>query len=505
MRGQDHVRIHHIATVVLGSVLATAALPSAVALAATDPASLPRCAELGSSGTSEGEIVSPWEPVLDEEGVVTGHRLTLRYQGEDHQLRTGRRGFTVRVGAKRLLIGERSGSGTRLAMLDMSRACRLWTRSVARLLYPEQDGASGVMRLTAHDRDSRRYVGTHVLDPESGATQAVVEERCLENCLPNDGEIGLAALSSAAVVQPTPNFGAGGWGQDRKLTFRWKSGSVPPSWARSPLKTAAADATGSSGSRSPRFVHTSGGENAVAYGQLAGFCGGSAIACAGRNMPTYWGVWIRPYGTDFSWGTLRWCQKISSASGCFDLRRVMIHELGHIAGLNHPSAAGFNLASGDSIMQAITPMRPQAGSSRHSFGRCDVATLQELYDTPDNKTTISTCNDVATKVSLTASKWTVSKGTSVKLTATLKVANQSTYRQLAANPLNGRSLKLKYRVAGSNDDWKTVWMRSTYQQGRYEATLRPGTSWEFKSVFNKPTDEGLRYSRSEVKKVKVNN
>ena len=40
----------------------------------------------------------------------------------------------------------------------------------------------------------------------------------------------------------------------------------------------------------------------------------------------------------------------------------MLHELGHIAGLNHPSSLGFTLSAGDSVMQGITPMRPQAGS-----------------------------------------------------------------------------------------------------------------------------------------------
>jgi hypothetical protein len=435
---------------------------------------------------------------------VTAHRLTLRHDGIEHQLRTGRRGFSVRAGRVRLLIGERGDDHTRLDMVDTSRACRLWTRSVERLLYPEQDRASGFVRLTAHDRDSRRYEGTHVLDPEDGTTDAVVEEACLQSCYPSDGDIDLAALHAATIVKPTPSFSGGGWSKDKKLTFRWKSGSVPPSWARSPLQNGALDATDSSASLSPRFVYSSNGANAVAYGTLAGFCGTTAIACAGRSMPTYWGVWIRPHGTDFSWGTLRWCQKSSSASGCFDIRRVMIHELGHIAGLNHPSSAGYRLSTGDSVMQAVTPMRPQTGSSRHAFGRCDVATLQELYDTPDNKTDISTCNDVATKVTLSASDWTISRGASVKLVAILKVADQSAYRQLAANPLNGRSVKLKYRRAGTDESWKTVWMRPTYRQGRYDVVIEPTATMELKAVFNKPGDEGLRYSRSEIRKVKVN-
>ncbi|MEX1295976.1 MAG: hypothetical protein AB1Z67_07380 [Candidatus Limnocylindrales bacterium] len=490
----------------LASALAVVALPGASAhgSVAGDPAALPGCAELEGAASESGEVTSPWEAVLDDEGAVTGHRLTLRHEGVEHRLRTGRRGFAVHVGPDRLLIGQRGAGDTRLDMIDTSRVCRLWTRRAARLLHPGPGAAAGTLRLTAHAGGSGRYLGTHVLDPESGETQAVVEEPCLENCHPNDGDISAAALSAAVAVRPTPNFGAGGWPEDERLTYRWKSGAVPPSWAKRPLKAGALDASRSSSARSPEFAYDDGAANAVAYsGTLAGFCGSAAIACAGRAMPSWWGVWIRAHGTDFSWGTLRWCQKTSSSAGCFDLRRVMLHELGHIAGLDHPSSAGFRLAAPDSVMQAITPMRPHAGASRHAFGRCDVATLQELYDTPDNKTSVSTCNDVATKVSLSASRWTVARGGSVKLVATLEVADQSAYRKLAANPLNGRSVKLKYRRAGSDDAWKTVWMRSTYRQGRYEATLTPSATWELKAVFSRPDDEGLRYSRSQSKKVKV--
>lgn len=504
MRGQDHVVFRHIATVVLGGALTLTALPGVTIAASEEVGSLPRCAGLDTSSPGGGEISEPWQAVLDTDGTVNGHRLTLRYGGQERRLHAGRRGFSVRVGADRLLVGERAREGTRLDMIDTARACRLWTRQLSRHLYPERDSVAGPLRLSVHDRDSRRYEGTHVLDPESGATQATLQEPCVEMCLPHDGDVGIAALEPAGAARPTPNFSAGGWSKDKKLTYRWRTGAVPPSWAASPLQAGAQDATRSSGARSPRFVYSSGGANSVAYtGTLPGFCSSAAIACASRSMPTSWGVWIRPYGTDYSWGTLRWCQKTSSSGGCFDIRRVMLHELGHIAGLNHPSSLGFTLSAGDSVMQGITPMRPQAGSSRHAFGRCDVATLQELYDTPDNKTDISTCNDVATKVSLVADTPTIAKGASVRLTATLTVATQSSYRQLAGNALNGRSLKLKYRRVGSGDTWKTVWMRSLYRQGRYEASLSPGATWEFRAVFSKPTDEGLRYSRSDIMKVKV--
>ncbi len=503
MRGLDYVGIRHVATVMLGGALAATALPGAAAAAANDAASLPNCAGPGDH-LRDGEITSPWEPVLDGEGEVTSHRLTLRHDGVEHQLRTGRRGFAVRAGAARLLIGEREDGGTRLDMIDTRRACLLWSRELDRLVYPQQETTNGKLRLTIHDRDSRRYQGTRVLDPESGAPHATVDEPCVDACVASDGTLSVAALQPAGAPRPTPNFSAGAWPKDKLLSFRWKSKAEPPAWARSPLKAGAADARSSARARSPQFVFSTSGANAVAYtGSLPAFCGINAIACAGRNMPSYWGVWIRPHGTDLPWGTLRWCQKTGATSGCFDVRRVMLHELGHVAGLNHPSSAGFTLSTSDSIMQGITPSRPHAGASRHTFGRCDVATLQELYDTPNNQTGISTCNDVITQLSLVASRYTIRRGQPVKLTATLRVAANSAFRQLSANPLNGRSLQLKYRRAGSRDAWRTVWMRPLYQQGRYEATFVPGTSWEFKAVFPKPGNEGLRYSRSVVRKVRV--
>jgi hypothetical protein len=505
MKGHHHARTRHIKVLAIGAGLLLTALPGSVSVAAAEPAALPRCASLGTAASDEGEVVSPWRAVLNQDGAVVEHRLTLRHEGTDTSLRTGRRGFVVRAAAGRLLIGQRGEAGTRLDLVDTRRACRLWTRQLARAAFPQRGEADeGPIRLSLHDPADRRYAGTLSLDPETGSSEGLAQELCLEACLPHDGEISLAALEPAGAARPTPNFAAGGWGQDKTLPYRWRPDGIPPSWAKTPLKAAADDAHGTSFSRSPEFPARSGAANLIGYtGSLPGFCSGTAIACAGRAMPVSWAAWIRPYGTEFAWGTLRWCQKTSASSGCFDIRRVMLHELGHIVGLNHPSSAGFSLGSGDSIMQAITPARPQPGASRHAFGRCDVATLQELYDSTDHKTAISTCNDVATRATLTASRSSISRGSAVKLTAQLRVDSRSAYRQLSGNPLNGRSLQLKYRRAGSADAWKALWMRSLYSQGRYEASLAPGATWEFKAVFAKPQDEGLRYSRSDIVKVKV--
>jgi hypothetical protein len=225
------------------------------------------------------------------------------------------------------------------------------------------------------------------------------------------------------------------------------------------------------------------------------------IACASRNMPGFWAVWLRPHGTDFSWGTLRWCQR-DGDDGCFDIRRVVIHELGHVAGLNHPSSAGFNLGANETVMHAVTPARPSAGSGRHAFGRCDVATLQELYDVPTNGTGISTCNDAPTDLSLSVSDTSVPVGSPVRVRAVLRLADLSGLGQLAGNVLNGRSVKLKYRRL-NEDSWTVLWLDPQSSGGRYELSIAPQSSLELQATFPAPDDEGLRSSSSAILTVRV--
>jgi hypothetical protein len=181
---------------------------------------------------------------------------------------------------------------------------------------------------------------------------------------------------------------------------------------------------------------------------------------------------------------------------------VALHEFGHILGLDHPENHGYRLQPNDTVMQAVTPSRPNAGSSRHSYGPCDVASLQEVYDVPDNRTPISSCNTVATTLNLASSRTTLPPGGSVILTATLRIVDRDGLGKLGGAPLNGRSVKLRYRRAGSDDAWAAIWMASV-GQGRYEATLQPPRDWELEAVFKQPEDEGLLDSRSDVVTVRL--
>lgn len=341
------------------------ALPAATFAADRHVTALPVCATEDAT-TPVAEVTSPWQAVLDEDGAVASHRMTLRQRGEDTTLRTGRRGFAVTVRSGLTLVGERSAEGTVLTMVDTERLCRRWQRVIDGLAYDAGSAVTedGLIRLDIHDPQTRWYEGRLLVDAEQGSTEAMVDGECSTTCTPNDGDVGPAAFIPAGVARPVPPFNAGGWPKDTILPFAWRSGDVPPEWAREPIRAGADDASDTSQARSPRFVFRSGANDTMRYtSAFPDFCR-FGIACASRNMPGSWAVWIRPHGSDFSWGTLRWCQR-NGDDGCFDLRRVTIHELGHVAGLNHPSSAGLR---SDYLRCWRAQMTPTGRSSASAIG-----------------------------------------------------------------------------------------------------------------------------------------
>ena len=503
MDGRILVRSLRTSPLALASSLLIVALPPPAGAAADELSSLPGCTDVAPASVRVAEVASPWKAVLDSDGVLVEHRMTLRRQGQDLTLRTGQRGFAIPMPDGRFLIGERASRGTSLVMVDTERACQVWARELDGLAYdatPQE--AQGPLRLALHDPVTQRFEGELVIDAETGASEALIDGECTTSCYPNDGELDPAAFGPTVAARPVPAFSSGGWARDTTLRFRWQAGETPPDWARGDIRSGADDASTTSRARSPRFIYRSTASDGIRYTSLfPTFCQ-YGIACASRDMPAFWSVWLRPHGSDFSWGTLRWCQR-DDGSGCFDVRRVMLHELGHVIGLNHPSSGGFQLEASETVMHDIAPAKPAAGSTRHTFGRCDVATLQELYDVPTASTPISTCNDVPTKLALSAAASSVIQGGTVRLTATLQVAVSSALGLLAGNALDERSVRLRYRRAGSTDAWTTLPMAPRSSGGRYDLVIAPESSWEFRAVFPAPNDEGLGSSSSNTVKVAV--
>jgi hypothetical protein len=310
------------------------------------------------------------------------------------------------------------------------------------------------------------------------------------------GSVGVTAHS------PDPIF-SGRWNQNQALTFAWRSGSVPATGYQTAIKAAAADASASRASQAATFSYAAGSGNLIGYGTAA-TCSVKGIACFTRNAPTSFTMWMREQGHKFDWGSLRWCQAYETApDGCFDVENIMLDEFGHVEILDHHA----NLANApdytDAVVQELSRTKPATGWNAHAFARCDIASLQVQYDMLSWGAKYSTCLDLATTLSLAASPTAVSRGGTTTLTATLKVADVSSYVRLALNPLSSRTITLQRRAAGTSTWSSAGTMAVGSTSGTYRMSFSLTATTEFRAVFGKPSDEGLRAATSPVVTVAV--
>jgi hypothetical protein len=316
--------------------------------------------------------------------------------------------------------------------------------------------------------------------------------------------IGALLAGSAGVTAhaPDPIF-SGRWNQNQALTFAWRAGSVPATGYQTAIKAAAADASASRASQAATFSYAAGSGNLIGYGTAA-TCGSLGIACFTRNAPTSFTMWMREQGHKFDWGSLRWCQAYTSApDGCYDVENIMLDEFGHVEILNHHDNYTNGTDYTDAVVQAGSRTKPTSGWNAHAFARCDIASLQVQYDMLSWGAKYSTCLDLATTLGLAASPTAVSRGGTVTLTATLKVADVSSYVRLGLNPISSRTVTLQRRAAGTST-WSTAGtMAIGSTSGTYRMSFSLTATTEFRAVFAKPADEGLRAATSPVVTVAV--
>jgi hypothetical protein len=483
-------------------LVAHLALASAPA-GATSPPSLIDCPPVPDAPRVTITPPLDWRTVLDEDGVVAGHVLVLPAEPGGMVVELGPRAFVTDVVAGRFVLGERDDERTTMALVDLRHACRVTDMSVTGLAFNVvlEPGARAV-RFVRVDPLDRRPVGVYRRSMDSPAVVESLDEACTFDCAPSDTTAETAAVAPLVEPRPVPVYDGSQWPLNTVLTFRWQPGEAPPDWAREAIRAAAADASTTKGSRAASFQYDSAATDTVRYTTLGPTTCRYGIACASRDIPSWWTVRLRPHGTEFSWGVLRWCQR-QDVDGCFDLERTMLHELGHIAGMAHPEDHGFRLGARKTVMHAIVPARPKAGSLQHAYGTCDVAALQLKFDVPGSGAAISDCLALDTRLTLSAGRTRVEPGESVRLTATLSIAARAEYERLAGNALRGRSVLLRYRPAGSSLSWSTVWMKDGSTNGTYVASIAPLADWDFQAVFRAPDDEGLRASSSGLVTVRV--
>ncbi|HEV8402467.1 MAG TPA: hypothetical protein VGQ31_05480 [Candidatus Limnocylindrales bacterium] len=296
----------------------------------------------------------------------------------------------------------------------------------------------------------------------------------------------------AAAHGPDPKLSGGPFNQDQVLRFRWRAGSEPTSVIKTAITRAVADANGSRASRAATYAYDSAGPNPIGYGAGA-TCGVNGLACFTRTVPTGFTMWLREQGHVFDWGTLKWCQAYSTPpNGCYDAETITLDELGHVEGLDHHVNYSNDSDYDDAVVQTFSRTKPSTGWNRHAFGRCDVATLEVMYDLTASVAKYSTCLSLATVLTLTASPSGILVGGTSTLTATLKVVDADSYGMLGGNPVSGRSVTLQRRAPGAAT-WTTVGSMTVASTtaGTYTLPQRLTADTEFRAIFATQTTEGL--------------
>jgi hypothetical protein len=310
--------------------------------------------------------------------------------------------------------------------------------------------------------------------------------------------LGALPTTVAQAHGPDPVLSNSLFGQDQLLGFRWRSGAEPPSAIKTAIKEAAADVTASRASRAATFAYDSAGGSPIGYGPGA-TCGVNGIACFTRSAPDSFTMWLREHGRVFDWGTLKWCQMYSSPpNGCYDVETIALDEFGHVEQLGHHVNYSDDRDYLDAVVQTYSRTRPKDGWDEHVLGRCDVATLQRSYDVPTSSTKISTCLDIDTTLTISASTTATIYGGSVRFAAALKVAADDDYGRLKGNALSGRTVKLQRRTPGATT-WTTVaTMTPGSTGGTYSATATITADGEFRALYSATTTEGLNTDGSPV-------
>lgn len=531
------VRHGRRSAVLVVAAMLTIAVPDATTAADPLPDGLLRCPTAGhATRIARAPRMFEWSSTVDVDGTIRGHTLRI---GGNRSWRAGPRGFADGPFRERLVTGERDATGTTIRVLDLDDGCVSRSLRLADLVYGSVAAPDGTLYVSTVAASDRRELGIWafssdgdtprlVIRPPSGELSRAVPRTldldltdagvratwcAMDACVVGEAHQDRGALavgldpavsttSELPLSDPTPVPIHERWGSWQVLDFRFHSTDTSPSWMRDAIIAAAGDATDTSKALSPIFIHTDGGANGtIRY--TTSFPSGcsTSIACASHDADR-WTLRMRPQGYDFRWGSLRWCER-TGGDGCFDAEHVALHEFGHAVGLDHPESAGYHLPASSTVMHQVTPAKPAASWARHAFGSCDVASLQEQYGLPTMSTTIASCNDVQTTLTLSASATALAAGDRVTFRATLRVKGSSAYGALSGMRLNGREVQLRRRTAGTTGSWTISTMRPTDTPGVYTLSLAPTRSYELKAVFPTPDLEGLRGTSSDEIVVRV--
>lgn len=284
--------------------------------------------------------------------------------------------------------------------------------------------------------------------------------------------VASALLLSATIVpasahKPVPyQSSPGQYPAGSLLDANW--GTPAPHASLKPgIQLAMGDITSSRESKAPRISLSGDDADGYIYYQdpADSPCTEAQLACAARKVggTETWRVTISEEGSG-SGNFVDWCALPAGSGTCWDVRRVTLHEFGHILRLDHATEALENTAPDRSIMQSSTPTSGNAGGVEHDFQNCDRARLQYLYGV-QSTVTLAGCHHeaawatgggVPTQVGIQSNgsnaDFNVCLGDTVVFTGSFRTQNiteePANMNNLANNVLEGRSVQLMRRDTG---------------------------------------------------------
>jgi hypothetical protein len=318
----------------------------------------------------------------------------------------------------------------------------------------------------------------------------------------------LLALSTAVPTvahSPDPLLGGPNWAQNQVVKYMWLTGQAPPAWLATAIDDGADDSNASRNSQAATFTRSAYAASKISYGGVYAGCPSYGIACMNRSgAPDSFTMYFRPHGTVLDWGTLRWCQAMSTpTNGCYDARRVALDEFGHVENLGHHANYADESDYLDAVVQYAGRARPKEGWNTHVFGRCDVARLQLEYELIDSSDLVSTCLDLATSLEIGTSDSSIPKGASTTVTGQLEIKAATGARELSGDGLSARIVTLQRRAMGSTT-WTSIGtLAPASGDGSYSITISPQATADFRLVYDSLSSEGLRDSTSPILRITV--
>lgn len=285
--------------------------------------------------------------------------------------------------------------------------------------------------------------------------------------------IGIALLLAAAppVSAATPTKGVDHYNPGAHEKFDWGTGATGPSraWLRDAFQNEAeVKWPDNNNSLAPTFTYDGSiQKNWVRFQKRSDSNCTSGIAwyaCTLYDGSAHWGEII--YADESG---VTWCQETGTNSGCLDVQRVAVHELGHVAGLARSADNGGNDAhshesQANSMMQLNTPKYDAGGWNHHRVRACDLIELQREYDVASYTGSYGDCVDelnngttgglLTSVASQGAPSTTCARPNAVVyLGGSLHLGTGSALGLISGNPLGSRTITLQRRPSGGS--WST--------------------------------------------------